>query len=132
MKPIAAATLALIALSACTGYGAPQPPKGVAAAEGRKCFWANRVNSFEALDETHVNIRVGVRDIYQMTMFGPCPDVDWAQRIALRSHGGSVICTAMDAEVITPSALGPQRCAIRDIRHLSPAEVAALPPRARP
>ena len=131
MKPIAAATLALIVISACAA-GNPSPPKGVAAAEGRKCFWASRVNNFEAVDETHVNIRVGVNDVYQMTMFGPCPDIDWAQRIALRSHGGSVICTALDAEVITPSTLGPRRCAIRDIRFLTPAEVSALPPKARP
>jgi hypothetical protein len=122
--------MALLALSACTSE--PKPPPGVAAADNRKCFWASQVNNFQAVDENIVNIRVGVRDVYQMTMFGPCPEIDWANRIALRSHGGSSICTGLDAEVISPSSLGPQRCAIRDIRHLTPEQVAALPAKDRP
>src|SRR4051812_13242362 len=121
MKPVTILSLALAAVTACAS-SAPAPPRGVASAPDRKCFWARNVNSFEAVDENRVNIRVGARDVYQMTMFGPCPDVDWAQRIGLRSHGGSVICTALDAELVTPSTFGPTRCAIRDIRYLTPAE----------
>jgi hypothetical protein len=131
MKPVTATALTLIAIAACAS-SAPAASKSAAAHPDRKCFWARNVNNFEAVDEEHVNIRVGAHDIYQLTMFGPCPDVDWTQRIALKSRGGSFICTAVDAEVITPSTFGPKRCAIRDIRYLSPAEVAALPKRARP
>jgi hypothetical protein len=128
--PAATLLLALLALNACTSE--PKPPPGVAASDVRRCFWANNVNNFQAVDENTVNIRVGVRDVYQMTMFGPCPEIDWANRIALKSHGGSSICTGLDAEVISPSSLGPQRCPIRDIRHLTPEQVAALPAKDRP
>jgi hypothetical protein len=128
MKPFAAVTLSLIAIATC----AAAPPKGPAGHPDRKCFWARNVNNFQAVDEEHVNIRVGAHDVYEMTMFGPCPDIDWAQRIALKSRGSSFICTALDAEIIAPSTFGPKRCAIRDIRYLTPAEVAALPKRARP
>jgi hypothetical protein len=65
-------------------------------------------------------------------MFGPCPDIDWNQRIALISRSGSTICTGMDAEVVTRSPIGPQRCPVRSVRKLTPEEIAALPPRAKP
>lgn len=130
MKLIPAAALILAAV-ALTGADAAKPAKAAKPAD-HKCFWARNVNNFEAVDDTHVNIRVGVKDVYAMTLFGPCPEIDWAQRIALRSRGGSYICSALDAEVISPSSLGRQTCMIRDIRYLSPAEVAALPKHARP
>jgi hypothetical protein len=98
----------------------------------RQCFWTRNVNSFAAVNENVVNVRVGVRDYYQFEMFGRCPDVDWANRVALVSKGSSTICTGMDAEIITQTPIGPQRCPVRNIHKLTPAEVAALPPRARP
>jgi hypothetical protein len=67
-----------------------------------------------------------------MTLLGRCSEIDWANRIALTSKGGSMICTAMDAEVIAPTTLGPTRCPVDDIRKLTKAEVAALPAKERP
>jgi hypothetical protein len=58
--------------------------------------------------------------------------VDWAQHIALISRGSDYICSGIDAEIVTPSPIGPQRCAVRNIHKLTPAEIAALPKRARP
>jgi hypothetical protein len=129
MKPIAALILAA-SLTACAAE--PKPPSDVPPVAGRQCFWANNVTSFQAVDDTHVNIRVGVKDVYQMTLFGRCSEIDWASRIALRAHDSSLICTAMDVEVISPSSLGPERCPIHDIRKLTTAEIAALPAKERP
>src|SRR5436190_13921944 len=125
MKPTAVAMTALIALAGCAAP-ASRPTGELAAKTHRQCFWAQNVTSFQALDDRHVNIMVGVGDVYQMTMFGRCSEVDWANRIALTSHGGSMICTAMDAEVVSPTSHGPERCPVDDIRKLSAAEVAAL------
>ncbi len=97
-----------------------------------QCFWTRNADGFAAADEHTLNVRVGVRDVYQFEMFGPCPDIDWNQRIALISRSGSNICTGMDAEVVTHSPIGPQRCAVRSVRKLTPEEIAALPPRAKP
>jgi hypothetical protein len=83
-------------------------------------------------DERIVNIRVGVRDVYQLEMLGRCPDVDWANSIAIRSRGSNYICTGLDAELIAPSQIGPQRCAVSKIRKLTAEETKALPKRARP
>jgi hypothetical protein len=75
---------------------------------------------------------VGVRNVYQFEMFVPCQDMDWNQRIALVSRASSSICTGMDAEVVTHSPIGTLRCPVRSVRKLTPEEIAALPPRARP
>ena len=128
---VAAAALSLMA----SGFAAPAMAKSPVEAvpkAARQCFWTHQVNNFAAADERIVNVRVGVKDVYQFEMFGPCPDVDWSERIALVSRGGSSICTGLDAEIITRSAIGPQRCPVRNIRKLTTAEIAALPKRARP
>jgi len=130
MRPIP--VVALILATATLAGAASSKPARDGKASDHRCFAARNVNNFQAVDDTHVNLRVGVKDVYAMTLFAPCPEIDWAQRIALKSRSGAFICSALDAEVISPSTLGRQRCAIRDIRYLTPAEVEALPKRDRP
>jgi hypothetical protein len=127
----AAGLAALIVLSAASAAFAADAPAAKPKAQ-RQCFWTRNVTGFAAADENTLNVRVNVRDVYQFEMFGRCPDIDWNQRIALVSRGGSSICDGMDAEVITHSPLGPQRCQVRSVKKLTPEEIAALPKRARP
>lgn len=129
----AAAALGVAAL----GLAVPQAATAQAPAESkakpkRQCFWTSQVNNFAAQDDRVVNVRVGVKDVYRLEIFGTCPEIDWTQKIALVSRPGSTICTGLDAELIVPSAIGPQRCPVRTVRKLTPAEVAALPPKAKP
>jgi hypothetical protein len=128
----AAPVAALLALSVSPQPATAKSPLEPDKKPARQCFWTRNVNNFAAADEHIVNVRVGVRDVYQMEMFGRCPDIDWAQRVALVSRGSASICEGMDAEIITRSPIGPQRCQVRAIHKLTPAEVAALPRRARP
>ena len=125
-KVLAVAAAALIGGGAAPAGAAdkPSPP--------RQCFWNHQVNSFAAQGDRTVNLRVGVNDYYQLELFSPCPDVEWTQKIALISRGTSTICSGLDAEVVTPSPIGPQKCLVRNVRKLTPAEVAALPKGAKP
>ncbi|HEY8618189.1 DUF6491 family protein [Phenylobacterium sp.] len=129
---LAALALGAMTLAGCTAgarmsaEGAPQRTGG------RQCFWASSVNGFRAVDDRTVNLRVGVRDIYQLDLIGPCPEVDWASQIGIQSRGGNSICTGLDAVLIAPTSIGPQRCHVRTVRRLTPPEVAALPDAARP
>ena len=126
---LTAAALGLLSL----GTAAAKTPLEPAAAKPRaQCFRTDRVNNFASSDSRIVNLRVGVRDIYQLEMFGRCNDVDWTQKIAVVSRGSSYICTGLDAEIIAPSPIGPQRCPVKTIRKLTPDEIKALPKRARP
>lgn len=129
--PIAAA--ALLGLSVAPfGAAAAKSPLEPVGKTRHQCFWTREVNNFASNDDRVVNVRVGVKDVYQLEMFGRCHDVDWNERIAIVSRGSSYICAGLDAEIIAPSPIGPQRCPVRTIRKLTPAEVATLPKRARP
>ncbi|WP_293678134.1 DUF6491 family protein [uncultured Phenylobacterium sp.] len=124
--------LAAAALLAAAAPVAAKSPVEAAESGTRQCFWASSVNGFASDDPRTVNVRVGVKDIYQFEMFGPCEDLDWNHSIALVSRGSSYICAGIDAEIISPSAIGPRRCAVRHIRKLTAEEIKALPKRARP
>jgi hypothetical protein len=125
------ATAGLLAGSAAPGY-AKSPLEPGAKKPERQCFWTRQISNFASNDDRVVNIRVGVKDVYQLQMFGRCHDVDWANGIAIRSRGSSHICSGLDAEVIAPSPIGPQRCAVQSIRKLTEAEAKALPKHAKP
>ena len=125
---LSVAAAGLLGLSAAAPVAAKSPVEPAK----RQCFWTRDVNNFASRNNQVVNIRVGVNDVYQLQMMGPCQDVDWNQRIAIRSRGGDYICTGLDAEIISHSPIGPQRCPVQSIRKLTPAEVAALPKGTRP
>ena len=123
---LAAPLAALLMIGAASAEPAKKAP-------ARQCFWAREVDGFAAADDKTVNVRVGIHDVYQFEMFGRCNDVDWAQKIALVSQGGSsLICQGLDAELIVPTTIGPQRCQISKMRKLTPEEIAALPKRGKP
>lgn len=124
-------SLAAVALAACAlPAAAKSPPE--AAKTPRACFWTNQVTNFASDDDRVVHLRVGVKEVWRLEMLGRCTDIDWSDRIAIRSRGSSHICSGLDAEIIAPSSIGPQRCAVKTVRKLTPDEVKALPKRARP
>jgi hypothetical protein len=81
-----------------------------------------------------VLLNVGVHDIYEAKLFAPSNDLKWANGIALVSRGGgNFICSKLDAELVVPSTgIGPQRYPLTSLRHLTKAEVAAMPRKQRP
>jgi hypothetical protein len=127
------AAVASLAATALLGAAAPATPETVLSAPkpARQCFFARNVNNFQAVDDKVVNIRVGVRDVYQLELLGHCPDIDWSWKLAIKSRG-STICTGLDADLIVPSTIGPRTCPVRTVRKLTPQEVAALPSKQRP
>ena len=128
-------TLAAAALVLALPLGpatAADPAAAPQVAAKRQCFFASSVNNYTAVDDKTVNVRVGVKDVYELKLFGRCPDVDWSHKIALVSRGGSSICDGFDATIIVDSAIGPRRCPVDKVRKLTPEEVAALAPNAKP
>ena len=110
--------------ASCTA--ANQPPRAQAARAGGQCFLASQVNGFHGVDRDTVHVTVGPRTVYELELFGTCLNVDWSQRIGIRSTGGSSwVCQGFDAELLVPSPIGVQRCAVSSVRRLTPQEVQA-------
>ncbi|MDP1616420.1 DUF6491 family protein [Phenylobacterium sp.] len=136
-QPVFAFILSTLALTACapttgSGAGAGDMQAAAAAPEGRECFFTRNVNGFSAPDDETLYLRVGVKDVYQMQMFAPCPDMDWAQGLAVVSRNGSSVCRGTDATIVAPGPFGQQRCLVRSVKKLTEAEAAALPSGHRP
>ncbi len=94
----------------------------------RDCFSARSVNGFRPVGRRYeaVDVTVSRTRQYRLTLAGYCPDVDWSLRLALRTRGGSsFICAGLDAEILVPSPTGLQRCAVTEVRRLSPEEIEA-------
>ena len=114
-----------LGLAASLAVGA-QPKANSAQSSGRQCFLPGQVNGFTALDRDTVHVKVSASQVYELELFGDCADIDWENRIGIRSTGGSSwVCQGLDAELIVNSPIGPQRCPVSTIRRLSDEEVQA-------
>lgn len=118
---------AAVALTGCAG--SERNVRGDTGA--RECFSGTSVRSFSVVDDTTVRLQVGVRDTYELTLFGYCPDIDWTRSLGLRTFSGnSWVCTndATSVEVVVLDRtvpVGPDRCRVRSMRKLDPAELDA-------
>jgi len=115
------AGLALALLAGCTTTDSAEEDTG----RRRECFLARNVNSFHAIDRETVFVRTGVNRWFELRLLGTCPDINWSLRIGIRSRGSDWVCRGLDADLLVPSSIGPQRCPISSIRRLSDEEVQA-------
>ena len=128
LRTLAAASL----LAALAFAGTAQAASSHAASDNKSCFYARNVDGWRASGDQTVYLRVGVRDVYKLDLMTRCTDIDWNEKIGIRSRGSNWICSGLDAEIISPSRIGPQRCPVQTLRKLTPQEVAALPKKDRP
>ncbi len=100
----------------------------------RQCFYSSNMSSFKEAGDQAVYIRVGIKDLYRLDLFGTCHDLRWAQTIGVESRGSSWICAGSnsDAVLIVPSTLGPERCMVTEVKKLTESEIDALPRKDRP
>jgi hypothetical protein len=92
----------------------------------RDCFSAQSVNGFRPVGSRYEAVYVTVSRTrqYRLSLAGYCPDVDGALSIALRSRAGSsFICAGLDADILVRGPAGLQRCAVTEVRRLSPEEI---------
>jgi hypothetical protein len=129
----AAAITLLVSAGACADTGAHGAPQ-VASTADRACFQARDVSSWTAVDRMTVNLRVNIRDFYQVKLLAPCGDIDFSQRIGLQSRGSDFICTGtnQDINILAPTPIGRQTCPAISLRRMTAEEVAALPGRDKP
>lgn len=98
---------------------------------GRKCFFPSQVSGFSSAGRDQIYVHTGPRDIYLFRTLGPCPDLDFSERIGFDQRGGGTICRGIDVDLIVPSTIGPRRCSVAMIRKLAPGEKAKSEKEAR-
>jgi len=120
MRQYCVLVVAMLATAAAPAATTPAAPK--------QCFWASQVSGFSDAGPDRALLRIGTRETWELTLSPGCPHVDWAMRIGIQPRGGGErICTGRPAQLLVPNASesGFQRCLVRSVRRLSPAEAAA-------
>lgn len=134
-------TLAFAALGGLSFLASCAPVAGGGAAGearpgARQCFNVNQVRNYEQGRVDQVFLRVGRDDVYELNAAGGCPDMDFAQRMALIPDGGTInsrLCTYDWARVVVPGSTTQNTvCRVHISRKLTAQEIAALPERHRP
>lgn len=127
---------ALAGLALVMASAAPAQDNAPDQSSGKQCFYSRDISSWAPVDRSTVNLRVHVGEVYQLSLLGDCPNIDWVEGIGLEHRGSSWICTGLDAELLVPQPGGghsfPIRCPVKSIRKLSKDEVKALPPKQHP
>ena len=127
MKKTGWITPAAAVTSVALGAVATLPATPSKAQPARQCFSANSVRGFETLRGGLVLMRAGGNRTFALQTLGDCPDINWARGIGIRTFGGgSWICSGLDAQLVVPSPIGAQYCAVRDVRWISREEARAL------
>jgi len=132
--PLRAVAVSLLAgASACADTSHPGVHAAALPSEPRSCFRNGDVSSWTDVDRQTINIRVNIHDYYQLKLFAPCGDIDFSQRVGLRSRAGTdFICSGLDADIIAPTPIGRETCPVVSIHKFTAEEVAALPNKQKP
>jgi hypothetical protein len=128
--------IAAVAAAAVCGHGAALaqggPHGATAAPKVTHCFRPSDVSGWRAVDDRTVYLQTNARHVYRLKLMGACPDVHWAEHIGVSSFGGPMICSAIDATIVSPSSIGPRKCPVSTLEELTPAQAAALPKGQKP
>ena len=107
------------------------------AAVAQACFRTNAVRNFRQGRTGQVYVRSDRGAVFEISHFGGCTDLHFANQIVLVPQGGGLggsrACVGDDLRILAPAG-GRQAdyCHARVTRALTPEEVAALPASHRP
>jgi hypothetical protein len=88
----------------------------------RECFQLAAVSGYTHARNDRLYVHTDPRETYLFKTMGPCPELDFAENIALDPVTPGPICAGIDVDLIVPSTIGPHRCPVSMIRKLAPGE----------
>ena len=128
-RPVA---IALISAAVLTTIVRAQP---VDTNRGGACFFSREFQQWRAPDANTIYIRVGVNRFYRLELAASCPALLFLNtRLVTVFHGSDAICGPIDWDLrVSPYLEGvTERCIVKAMTRITPAEVASIPSRFRP
>jgi hypothetical protein len=102
----------------------------------RSCFYINQFQGWKAPDAKTIIIRVNLHDYYRLDLSAECHLlVVPTSHLITHTRGPDTVCSAIDWYLsVAESGMGsiPEPCIVKTMTPLTPADVAALPPKFRP
>ncbi|AYV49106.1 hypothetical protein CFHF_14055 [Caulobacter flavus] len=94
-----------------------------------RCFFADQIRGYQVVDDRTLNVDLGRKEGFQLTLLNTPFDLDVSTRIGIKSRGGSWICSPLDASVVVPEVTGSSRSyRVQTMRKLTAEEYAAAWP----
>ncbi len=135
MKRSAAIAAAAAALGLAAAEAQPAVPPAASPPQN-KCFFINEFESWRAPDDKTIFIRVNLNRYYRLDLTTACPLLTAPDsHLITKTRGPDTVCSAVDWDLQVsepPPANIPEPCIVKSMRQLTPAEVAAIPPRFKP
>lgn len=100
-----------------------------------QCFFVTQFENWRAPDRRTINIRVGGNHYYRLDLGYECfPLQSPGARLITTFRGSNTVCSPLDWDLRVSAGIGSpsEPCIVKTMTELSPAEVAALPPKAKP
>ena len=136
MKPAFTALIGAAALAA-GAHAQPAPPPSKPPTES--CLRTSDIDSHRVADDHTLYIRQRNRDVFRLEMSGAClSGAGPSDPLVIRATSGvPLACRPVDLDIsiahnIGMGGGGRTPCIVRSMSRLTPAEVAALPPKYRP
>ena len=124
-----AAALAAGAIAAAPAFGEAQPPRHT-----QQCFSAHDWQGWKSPRPDVIYIRVFLHDVYQLNLSSGSNELEWPDmHLVTVFHGSDYVCSPLDFEMWVSDNHGfREPLIVKSYRKLTPAEVAAIPPKFRP
>ncbi|WP_332770712.1 hypothetical protein [Phenylobacterium sp.] len=129
------AILVIFAAAALVATSAPaQPVAPSAPGASRDCFRMSQLRGHKRVDAKTLNIEAGDGSIYRWEMNGSCLAGSSSSDplVMSPSSGSDLICRPIDLDLKVKHGPILSPCIIKSFTKLTPAEVAALPPKQKP
>lgn len=129
------ALVILSAAAALLATSAPAQPAATSApGASRDCFRMSQLRGHKRVDAKTLHIEAGDGSIYRWEMSGAClAGSSSSDPLVMSPSGGSdLICRPIDLDLKVKHGPILSPCIIKSFTRLTPAEVAALPPKHRP
>ena len=125
----------LLCLSALSAALAVAGPSQAARAPGQ-CFRISDTGGWRVTpDARTMYMKVGINQVYEVRLRASCPALKRIGIHLVHKVQTDTVCTPMDFDLRVADngvPMAPISCLVADYRLMSPAEVAALPPKLRP
>ncbi len=91
------------------------------ASAGRVCLRQDQIHGWNAPDDRTVIVEDDFRKKFKLTLMTTCQELRFHERLGFKSFGNPGInCITPGDEIVSGSAIGPQRCAITTIELYTP------------
>ena len=114
---------------------APALAQPAQAPHRNQCFMVSQFENWRAPDRRTINIRVRGNHYFRLDLGYECfPLRSPGARLITTFRGSNTVCSPLDWDLRVSEGIGSpsEPCIVKTMTELSPAEVAALPPKAKP